>query len=48
MEPLKEPPKKGVRVLVDDGTCGTGKIKKVTAGNGKDIPSKTECVARLK
>ncbi|WP_371260304.1 DUF6719 family protein [Labrys sp. WJW] len=48
----EEPPKgtlrAGMKVLVDDGTCGAGKIKRITGGNGSDIPRKRECVSRPK
>ena len=49
-----EPPegslKSGVTVLVDDGTCGKGKIKQVTGGNNRNGGTggarQKKCIAR--
>ncbi len=48
--PLGAPP--GEKYLVDDGTCGRGKIKEVTipgwnrSGVGVDSPRQRRCIAR--
>jgi len=52
----REPPlgalKEGQRVLVDDGSCGPGKIKLVVGGNHvkvggtKDIVRQRSCITR--
>ncbi|CAM5765078.1 hypothetical protein LMIY3S_01363 [Labrys miyagiensis] len=45
----QEPPKgtlrAGATALVDDGTCGPGKIKKITGGS-PGTPRKKECIAK--
>jgi hypothetical protein len=53
-----EPPmgkmKQGERVLVDDGSCGPGRIKEVTGGNhwkvgghpGSNVERTRRCIAR--
>lgn len=35
----------GVKVLVDDGTCGAGQVKQVT-GSTPGVPRRKECVPR--
>ena len=51
-EPMEGTLRTGATVLVDDGTCGAGKIKLIssTGGNGnelKGLPPRTRtCVAR--
>jgi hypothetical protein len=51
-EPMEGKLRTGATVLVDDGTCGPGKIKLIaaTGGNGNEIkglpPRTTTCVAR--
>ena len=51
-EPMEGQLRTGATVLVDDGTCGPGKIKLITAtgGNGNEIkglpPRTTTCVSR--
>ena len=52
MEPMEGQLRTGATVLVDDGTCGKGKIKLITAtgGNGNEIkglpPRTRTCVPR--
>jgi hypothetical protein len=51
-EPMEGQLRTGATVLVDDGTCGPGKIKLITStgGNGNEIkglpPRTRECVPR--
>ena len=51
-EPMEGQLRTGATVLVDDGTCGQGKIKLITAtgGNGNEIagfpPRSRTCVSR--
>jgi hypothetical protein len=51
-EPMEGQLRTGATVLVDDGTCGQGKIKLITAtgGNGNEIkglpPRSRTCVPR--
>ena len=51
-EPMEGQLRTGATVLVDDGTCGAGKIKLITAtgGNGNEIkglpPRSRTCVPR--
>jgi hypothetical protein len=51
-EPMEGQLRTGATVLVDDGSCGQGKIKLITAtgGNGNELkglpPRSTTCVAR--
>lgn len=51
-EPMEGQLRTGATVLVDDGTCGQGKIKLITAtgGNGNEIqglpPRSRTCVRR--
>lgn len=51
-EPMEGQLRTGATVLVDDGTCGQGKIKLIaaTGGNGNEIqgrpPRTTTCVPR--
>jgi hypothetical protein len=51
-EPMEGQLRTGATVLVDDGSCGQGKIKLITAtgGNGNEIkglpPRTRTCVAR--
>ena len=51
-EPMEGQLRTGATVLVDDGTCGKGKIKLITAtgGNGNELqglpPRSRTCVAR--
>jgi hypothetical protein len=47
-EPAQGTLRPGATALVDDGTCGAGKIKQVTGGDGKGSPRKKACVARPK
>lgn len=44
-EPPKGSLKSGAVVLVDDGSCGAGKVKRVT-GASAGVPRKKECVAK--
>ena len=52
MEPMEGQLRTGATVLVDDGTCGKGKIKLITAtgGNGNEIkglpPRTRTCIPR--
>jgi hypothetical protein len=52
MEPMEGQLRTGAAVLVDDGTCGKGKIKLITAtgGNGNEIkglpPRTRTCIPR--
>jgi hypothetical protein len=52
MEPMEGQLRTGATVLVDDGTCGKGKIKLITStgGNGNEIkglpPRTRTCVPR--
>jgi hypothetical protein len=54
VEPLRETPQDrnlaaGKVVFVDDGSCPSGEIKRVTGGNqNKGIPRESVCVQRPK
>jgi hypothetical protein len=49
-EPMEGQLRTGVTVLVDDGTCGRGKIKLITATGGNEMngrpPRSRTCVSR--